>query len=353
MRAVRLYGARDFRLERMPHPRKPRTGEVLVGIRAVGICGSDLHLYTSGGIGSIRTEQPLIPGHEFMGKVMAIGPRSIGADGSALTIGQRVAVEPHIPCHHCEWCEAGNPNLCPNHRFLGVPPNDGALCEFLLVPARQCFVLPKSISDGAGALLEPLGVALHAVDLAKIKLGNTVVVAGGGPIGLMIGRLAILAGAKIVIVVDPLAHRTALARQWGVTHALTTKMESAVDRVRKITGPRGADVVFEVAWAGTALPACLQVAGPGTKVVLVGIPDDDDCRFVHSEARRKGLTLLFSRRMKQVYPRAIKLTEGRKPKIALDELISHQFSLSQTAKAFDLNARYADKMIKGVIHPYK
>jgi len=353
MRAVRLHGAHDLRLTRIPAPGDPKAGEVVLDIRAVGLCGSDLHLYEQGRIGPMLPAQPFVLGHEFMGVVKRAGPESRDALGAPLRAGTRVVVEPHVACGHCEWCEAGHPNLCPHNIFFGLNPTDGALSERLLVPARQCFPLPKSISDGAGALLETLGVALHAVDLAKLQLGRTVVVAGCGPVGLLIVRLAHLAGVGRLIAVDPLARRTQQAKRWGATEVITARIEEILPELRSYTGPRGADTVFESAWAGPAISACLAVASPGAKVVLVGIPPDDSCSFVHSEARRKGLTLLFSRRMKHVLPRAIQFASGRAPLIPLDELVTHHWPLADTARAFSQNARYADGVIKTIIGPHR
>jgi L-iditol 2-dehydrogenase len=353
MRVVRLHAAHDLRLETAPTPRRPQADEVLLSIRAVGLCGSDLHLYQTGTIGSLPVAQPFVPGHEFMGVVLTAGARARDALGEPLLAGTRVAVDPHVACGRCEFCERGDPNLCPHHTFFGLPSADGALAEQLLVPARQCYPMPASLSDGAGALLETLGVALHAVDLARTAVGRTVIVAGCGPVGLLIVRLAHLAGAGRLIAVDPLAERTALARRWGATDTITGKIETVLPRLRKITGSRGADTVFEAAWAGPAVPACLSAAGPGAKVVLVGIPADDDCRFIHSEARRKGLTLIFSRRMKHTLTRAIQLAGGRSPQIALDELISHRWTLGASARAFSRNARYADEVIKSIIQPFR
>ena len=352
MQAIHLHGPKDLRLSEVPDPdRDPGSGEALIRVGAVGICGSDLHLYASGQIGNIGRSGPFVPGHEFMGTVTAVGPDPLDGTHQPLTVGQRVAVDPQVPCLHCEWCEAGHPNLCPNHTFFGLHPTDGALREQMTVPGRNCFPLPDSISNGGGAVLETLGVALHAVDLAHTAVARSAVVIGCGPVGLLVLRLARLAGLDPLIAIDPLADRVELARRWGASHGITARAEDVVEEVSRITAGRGAALTFEAAWAGPSVGAAVTMAAPGGRVVLVGIPSDDACSMAHSEGRRKGLTIVFSRRMKHVYPRAILLASGPDPAVAVDELITHRFPLAETSRAFQLNVAYADNVIKAVICP--
>ncbi len=350
MKSIRLLGPRqlEFRTD-YPEPVDPSDGEALIRVRAVGICGSDLHLYQSGHIGNLGRGDPLIPGHEFMAEVLATGPQAIDGFGRPLRTGSRVAVEPHLPCHRCEWCERGDVNLCPHHTFIGLPGFDGALRERMTLPARACFPIPDDISDEAGALLEPLGVALHALNLAGRVLGKTVAVIGAGPIGLKVLRLCRLAGATSVVVIDPHAARLSLARHWGADQTIHGAAEDNLDAAMAATGGRGFDLVFECAWTGPALPPAVEMAAPGGKVMMVGIPDEEDTHLPHSAARRKGLSLIFVRRMKHTYAPAIRLAQGPSPSVALDELVSHRFPLEEAEKAFALNAAYADDVIKAII----
>jgi L-iditol 2-dehydrogenase len=332
-----------------PESAQPGPGQVLLQVRAVGICGSDLHLYKAGHIGNLGHGQPVVPGHEFMGEVLQVEPEARDGQNNLLQPGQRVAVEPHLACLRCEWCERGDPNLCPHHTFIGLPGADGALRERMIVEARNCFPIPDELSDAAGALLEPLGVALHAVDLAKTVLGQTVAVVGCGPIGLLVLRLCHLGGAATLLAIDPHPARLAMARKWGASGTLEGFVEQQAGEALKTTNGRGFDIVFECAWTGPALPAAVEMTAPGGKVMLTGIPEDDDCHLPHSVARRKGLSLLFVRRMKHTYPRAIRLASGKSPSVPLDELVSHRFKLEETPQAFALNAAYADNIIKAVI----
>ena len=148
---------------------RPGSGEVALNIKTVGVCGSDLHMYETGRIGYTNITEPFILGHEFMGEIVALGPDALDGEQQPLQVGQRVAVEPAVPCWRCELCEHGHPNLCPNHYFYGLFPDDGALRERMLVSARNCFPMPDSLGDDAGPLLETLGVAIHAIDLSKIR----------------------------------------------------------------------------------------------------------------------------------------------------------------------------------------
>ena len=349
MRAVHLSSPKSLELVDKPEPGDPDAGEVLIQVKAVGICGSDLHMYATGAIGYTKIEAPFTLGHEFMGEVVAVGEKAQSGLHGSLTIGQRVAVEPAVPCLQCELCEAGHPNLCPSHEFYGVYPTHGALCERLIVPARNCFPIPDEISDGGGTLLETLGVAIHALDLAKLKVAKTVAVIGCGPVGLLIQRLAVLSGAGEVYAMDPLAWRAGQAKAWGVTEAWPVRSDEALGKLKEATQGRGVDVVFEAAWADESIDHAMEMAAYGGRVVLVGIPPDDKAGFTHSMARRKGLTLMMARRMKHTYPRAIRLASGTEPAVPLDDLISETFPLTQTAEAFAKNYAYQTGVQKLIV----
>ena len=315
MLVARLYGTGDIRLEREPVP-QPGPGQTLVRVSAVGICGSDLHWWDEAGIGDARLGRPLVLGHEMAG-VIANGPRR----------GQRVAVDPAIPCGHCVQCHRGQRNLCPQVKFAGHSDTDGGLREFLAWPAELLHELPESLSDADGALLEPLGVALHALDLGHLRLGGRAAVIGCGPIGLILIQLLLAAGADLVIAADPLAHR----------------LEAAVNLGADPGGPHdrltlaGVDTAFEVAGTDEAVAAAMDAAKPGGRVVLVGIPGGDRTSFRASVARRKGLTIALSRRMNDTYPRAIALAASGV--VDLGVLVSHGMPLTGTADAFGTAAR--------------
>jgi L-iditol 2-dehydrogenase len=290
----------------------PGPEESLVRVEAVGLCGSDLHWYEEGGIGDARLASPLVVGHEFAGVV----------EGGPLD-GRRVAVDPALHCGHCERCLEGHQNLCPNVVFAGHGSQDGGLREYLTWPTAALHPLPDSMDGTAGAMLEPLGVAIHSFDLGHVHLGSDVAVVGCGPIGLLLVQVARAAGARVVLAVDPLPHRRAAAERAGA---------------ERVVGPEDlppdveADVAFEVAGTDSAVDAAMEAVRPGARVVLVGIPSDDRTSFGASLARRKGLTIVMVRRMNAVYPRAIRLVE--RGLVDVDGLVTHRYPLTQIDEAF-------------------
>jgi L-iditol 2-dehydrogenase len=333
VKVARLHGVGDLRVTDEPEPDAPSPGMSLVRVTSVGICGSDLHWFAEGGIGDAQLRSPVVPGHEFAGLALT-GPYE----------GRRVAVDPAIPCERCEQCHRGYRNLCPTIRFAGHGEMDGGLRERMTWPDALLFPIPDEISDDAGAILEPLGVAVHAIDLAHLRLGADVLVVGAGPIGILLTRLARLSGAHRVFVSEPLEHRRALAAADadGAWHPaeLATALADA-------TAGRGVDTVIEMAGNDKAISSAVGAARPGARVVLGGIPSDDRSSFVASAARRKGLTFAMVRRMNDVYPRAIALAQGKS--LRLDELVTARFGIADAAAAFRQAA--ARDGIKTVIRP--
>ena len=312
-RVARLHARGDLRLTDEPVP-VPAADESLVRVTAVGLCGSDLHWYAEGGIGDARLERPLVVGHELAGVVEG-GPDH----------GLRVAVDPAIPCERCETCRSGWRNLCPTVRFAGHGGLDGGLRQYLTWPTALLHPVGDALSDADTAMLEPLGVAIHAMDLGPVRLGGTVAVVGCGPIGLLLVQLARSAGAGLVVATDPRAHRVRAALRHGADAAHVDASGAALEGL-------DADVVFEVAGSDEAVAAALTAARPGARVVLVGIPDDDHTTFAASTARRKGLTLALVRRMNDVYPRAVRLVERGVVDVA--SLVTHRYPLERVADAF-------------------
>lgn len=316
MKAIRLHGMGNLQIHEEPVP-VAGVGEKLVRIKSVSLCGSDLHWFAEGGIGDAKLEHPLILGHEFAGETED---------------GQRVAIDPAIACGYCEFCKYGYPNLCENIIFAGHGKHDGALREYASFPTRCLFPLPDSLSFADGAILEPLGVAIHAVDLGNIKAGMTVGVFGCGPIGLLIIQMAKLSGAANIIATDKLPHRVEAAKRFGASQAFLVQDNSQLNEIRAATNGRGVDVAFEAAGVQETVDASVAAVIPGGKVILVGIPDDDKTSFSASVARRKGLTIKLVRRMKHTYPRAIELVS--KGLVDVRSLVTHRFPLEQASEAF-------------------
>jgi L-iditol 2-dehydrogenase len=297
-------------------------GERLVRVKSVGVCGSDLHWFSGGEIGDAKLERPLILGHEFAGE---------------LEDGQRVAVDPAIPCGECEFCQRGHPNLCSSMIFAGYSTQDGSLREYMAWNEKCIFPIPDSLTFEDGAMLEPLGVAIHAVDLAHLKTGMTVGVFGCGPIGLLIIQMAKLSGAANIIATDKLAHRVDAAKAFGADHAFLAGDNFQLSELRAASNGRGVDVAFEAAGVQETFDVSVAAVLNGGKVMLVGIPDDERTSFSASAARRKGITIKLVRRMKQTYPRAIELVS--KGLVDVRSLVTHRFSLDQAIEAFKVAER--------------
>ena len=337
MRAAFLHGARDIRLGEQPKP-EVGPGEALVRVRAVGICGTDIHYYRDGHVGPTKVVEPLVLGHEFAGEVEAVGPGV-----HEVQVGDRVAVEPSISCGRCEHCLAGNPNLCTHVRFVGTPPYHGGLREYVVHPAHLLFPFPTQLSFSDGALLEVLGIAMHSVDLARMRVAQTVAVLGCGPIGLLIADLARLSGATEVYCTDILPWRVAAAKARGADLALNAKETDVVAEIMAATRGRGVDVAFDVAGALDTPQQAVDVVCPGGKVVITGINADDRIPLRATEVRRKGVTIRLVRRMKNTYPRAIALVS--KGMVEVASLATHRYPLDKVVEAF----RVADEQVPGMI----
>jgi len=326
MNVVRLHGIGDLQMHEEPRPVAGH-GEALIRVTAVGVCGSDLHWFSEAAIGDAQINRPLVLGHEFAGVIEEIDE----IDGG-LMVGQRVAVDPAIPCNHCEFCLRGDPNLCEALQFAGHSNTDGAMREMLAWPSACLYPLPDSLSDAAGAMLEPLGVAIHAVDLGKLQTGMTVGIFGCGPIGLLVLQVARATGATRLIATDLLPHRLEAARQLGATDVFLAGGGNENFEVLQSTKGRGFDVTFEAAGENLAVETAIETVKPGGRVILIGIPADDSTMFKASTSRRKGLTIKVCRRMKFTYPRALRLVE--QGLVNVESLVTQRFSLEESLQAY-------------------
>lgn len=342
--AAILHGPKDIRPGTVPEPGTPGDGEALIRVTCVGICGSDLHTFLDGRIGDTVPEGAFVLGHEFAGVVEAVGEGARDGNGQPLQTGQRVAVDPAQPCGECELCLLGHPNLCPHHTFCGVWPTPGALQSRLVVPADTCFPVPDGIDDEGAVMLEPLGVGLHAIDLAHIRVGHSVAIVGSGTIGLCCAQAARLAGASPLFVTDRLPHRLALAETYGA-NTIHIDQTDPVQAVMEATHGRGVDVAVEAAWSDKAsVGQAVDMLRPGGRLVVVGISGDDQLNFQHSTVRRKGVTIAMCRRMKHTYPRAIDLVSSGR--CTFDGFVTHRYPLDQISQAFNTAVDYGSGAIK-------
>jgi len=341
MRVAVMAAPRDVRLTNANIP-VPGAGEALIRIRAVGLCGSDLQYFAHGRIGDSHFTAGHVLGHEVAGVVEQLGPETRGP-----APGRPVAVDPAIHCGHCRHCREGNPNFCKELRFFGSPPMPGALQEYLAHPAHLLIPLPTSMPLSVGAVVEPLGVAIHAVDLGHLRIGARVAVFGCGPIGLLTARVAQLSGAVQVFAAEPLAHRRRVAPLYGVTAAFDPNADDVVGEILARTDGEGVDVAFELAGSQAATEQAVAAVRPGGAVVLCGYWKEDGVTLPGIRIMRKGLTLRFVRRMKNTFERAIHLVDTGC--VDLKGLISHEFPLADVAEAFARAEKRSPDILKAVI----
>jgi len=344
MKRIVLESARRFAVQEVDVP-EPGPGHVLVRMKKVGICGSDMHIYRDGHIGDIAVTEPHVLGHECMGVV-----EEVGEGVTKGLLGRRVAIEPAIPCGGCEWCRRGLTNLCPDLPFLGLPPTHGAFQEYLVHPAEFVEPLPDSVSDGAGVMLEPLAIALHAVRLAKVKPGESIAILGTGVLGTCIlAVLGLFRGLRVVCV-DVLPDRLSRAREMGAEETINAQgLDSAqvAEKIRSAVGDEGAGIVFECAGVHQTIWNMCEVAAPAGHVAVIGSSEDDREIFSSGTARRKGLTLRFVRRSLRTLRPCIEMV--RRGLIPADSMVTHTFPASRIADGFDTVEHYRDGVLKALI----
>lgn len=342
MKAALLHGIGDIRIEDIPRP-APGSGEVLVQVEAVGICGSDVHYYAYGRIGSAVVTEPIVLGHEPAGTVVELGEEVTGP-----SVGTRVAVEPGWPCGECEFCRHGRYNICRSMRFLGMPPaNPGAYCEYIAVPADFAFPIPDGMSAEHGSMIEPLAVGLHAVELACMWPGQTVAVLGEGSIGLFTTRCAKLAGALTIYATDLLDCRLEAACHLGADVTVNAAETDPVAAIMDATDGRGVDVVFEAAGAPETPQQAIDIAVPGGVIVMIGICQEQPVKTDITEARRKELVVRYCRRFCHSFPRAISLAAAGA--VDMDCVDTHRFGLDDIAEGFEIVKNYLDGVIKATV----
>jgi L-iditol 2-dehydrogenase len=334
MRIAELRGVRDFRLLERPDP-EPGPGEVRVRVGSVGLCGSDLHNYAEGSVGDIACVYPMVLGHEPAGIVDRTGTGVAG-----WSPGDRVVLEPALYCYHCEYCIAGRHNVCANLRFLSSTEDPGFLRDFVLLPVRNLLPLPTTLSLDEGTVVEPLAVVLHSLQFAAIRPGETVVVFGAGPIGLLTVASLKLSGAGRIWVFDPVAHRRDLAVRMGATAAFDPNQVEPAAQIRKESGNRGVDVAIDCAAKGGTMNHALQVTRNAGRVVFTGIPSEAIVAFEFHVARRKELTLYNVRRSNHESHAALQLIAER-PEL-FRPMLTHTFALEDVDRAFQTLESYDD-----------
>ncbi len=328
----------EFREVEVP---KPGEQEVLVKMEAIGICGSDVHYYSHGKIGDFVVEFPFILGHECAGTVV-----EAGSGVQHLKVGDRVALEPGVPCGSCEFCLSGKYNLCPEVKFFATPPYGGCLMNYVSHPARFAFKLPENVSSVEGALVEPLAIGINAALTGGVKLGDTVVVFGAGCIGLVSLLASKAYGATRVIVVDVIEKRLAVARGMGAI-ALNAKECDVLEEIKNLTEGKGAQVVIDCAGTNTTLCQTVHAAKPGGTIVWVGLATDTVNGLQIGPVSTGELTIKSIFRYKNLYPTTIAaIADG---KINISGIISDTYRFEDTPRAFAETLKNAQNIVKSVI----
>lgn len=341
MKTVLLTARRRLELREVPAPQIRTDKEVLIRMTEVGVCGSDVHYFLNGKIGSQVVEYPFTLGHEGAGVVEAAG-----AAVTRVKPGDRIAIEPAMPCHQCDQCRSGRPHTCRKLRFLGCPKQtEGCLSEFIVMPQECCFPIPETMTDEAAALVEPLAIGVYAVKQSVPVAGKTVAVLGCGPIGLSVLLAARAQGAQTILMTDPIGARRIKAQEMGATQT------SAPEQIRELlaAGSEGCDTVFECCGKQDAMDQAVELLKPGGKLMVVGIPEFDRWSFPVDPLRHKEICIQNVRRQNGCVERAIELA-GQGDAAAM---VTHRFALAHTEEAFELVADYRDGVIKAMIELQK
>jgi L-iditol 2-dehydrogenase len=335
-RAAVMYGTHDVRLEDKPVP-EPGAKEVLVEIKAVGVCGSDVHYYEEGRIGSFVVEEPLILGHEAMGTIVGLGE-----DVTKHEVGERVALEPGVPDMTCRECRAGRYNLCPNVRFFATPPIDGAFTNYVAIHEDFAFTLPDNLSDNAGALMEPLSVGIWSCRKAGVEAGDHVLVSGAGPIGLLAMQVALAQGATEVTITDVAPERLDMAQKTGATRTINVSEEPLADAGVEV------DALIECSGNPRALNDGIRCTRPAGTVVVVGMGPGEETSIPLALIQNKEIWLTGTFRYANTYPAAIELAATGK--VDLDAIVTGYYGLEDTEEAL-LASRKNPGNVKPMVVP--
>lgn len=343
MKAALLTAPGRFETRQVADPKIVNDTDVLIRIKTVGVCGSDMHYYTTGRIGSQIVKYPFIVGHETAGVV-----EKTGNGVTRVKPGQRIAIDPAVSCGKCDQCKSGRENTCRKLRFLGAPQQlDGAQCEYVVLPQENCFPIIDSMTFEQATLCEPLAIAVYAVGRSPLADGMNVAILGVGPIGMSVFHVLRTTNVGNVYVTDKIDARLAFAKKLNPKWASNPDRVDVVKEIARVE-PLQLDIVYECSGDPAAIKQAVELLKPGGTLMIVGIPEVDEVSFLIHELRRKEITIINVRRQNHYTQKAIDLVASRK--INMDSLVTHRFPLEETAKAFDLVANYRDGVMKAMIH---
>lgn len=342
MKSVNLNKPHSFEIVETETPEIKNPGDVLIRIKSVGVCGSDIHYYAKGKIGDQIVEYPFRIGHECAGIIEQVGP-----DVKNFMPGDRVAIDPLVSCGECTQCLSGRFHTCLNQKFLGCPGQiEGALAEFIVLPSRCCFNIPDTISFQRAVLAEPLSIGLHALSFVN-ENENSFAILGTGPIGLSVLAAAKFKGRNKIFSTDILDYRNETALKNGAVYSGNPNKKNIVEDILKIER-EGVDVVFDCCGKQEAIDQAIKILKPGGKLILVGIPEVDEIKFNPHHTRRKEIQIQNVRRQNEKVEAAIQMIAD--PNFKFDFMITHSFNFEKTKDAFDLVENYSGGVIKAMIN---
>jgi len=337
-----LTGIRQMEMREVPDPVIARPKDVKIKMKVLGICGSDIHYYTQGKIGSQKVVYPFTVGHEGAGVVV-----DTGSAVKKVRPGDVIAIEPAMPCWECDQCLSGRYHTCRKLKYLGCPGQaEGCLSEYLLMPEESCFPLPEKLTADQGAISEPLSIGVYSVKQSGIAKGAKIAILGFGPIGMSVALAAKAIGAGKIYVTDKLDERLAIAEKESVSCTLNPGKKNIVEKIRE-KEPFGLDAVFECCGQQEALDQSVDIVKPGGKIMVVGIPEFDRWSLNVEDTRRREISLHFVRRQVNCVGQALEMMESGR--INVGNMITHRFPLGKAKAAFDMVAAYQDGVMKAMV----
>jgi L-iditol 2-dehydrogenase len=343
MKAMMLTGIRRMEMREVPDPAIRGDRDVLLRMAVIGVCGSDIHYYVDGRIGSQVVEYPFTVGHEGAAVV-----ESVGRGVKRVKPGDRVAIEPAMPCGDCDQCRAGRPHTCRKLRFLGCPKQaEGCLSEKIVMPEGSCFPIRDGMSFEQAALSEPLAIGVYGVRQSIPMKGARIGILGAGPIGLSVLLPAKAQGAGRIYVTDRIDARVEFARKMGATWAGNPDREDIVEAVRS-REPGLLDAVFECCGQQAAIDQAFEILKPGGKIMVIGIPKEKRLSFPVDTMRHREACIQNVRRQNHCIQPTLDMIDRKEADV--DPLVTHRFPFEKTREAFDLVADYRDGVIKAMVH---
>jgi L-iditol 2-dehydrogenase len=342
MKAMMLTGIRTMEMKNIPEPVLVNPKDVKIKMSVVGICGSDIHYYTQGQIGSQKVEYPFAVGHEGAGVVV-----ETGEEVTSVRPGDSIAIEPAMPCGECDQCLAGRRHTCRKLKFLGCPGQaEGCLMEYIVMPEESCFPLRGKLTHDHGSISEPMAIGVYAVKKSGDIKGLNIGILGFGPIGMSVMLAAKTERVNKIFITDKIDERLDISKKEGSFLTGNPVDEEIVQKILQ-SESLGLDVIFECCGKQEAFDQAIDLLKPGGKLIVVGIPEFERWSLSVEKTRRKEISLQFIRRQVDCVRSALNMME--KGVIRIDNMVTHRFPFSDTKKGFDLVADYRNGVMKAMI----